>query len=247
MDWIYGIHTENEIIKYSSENITDFCILDGSKNPRLIELCNQAQKRGIKIRYLNNRDLSELVDGLHQGVAILCKPKPYLKENELLDLVKHYGEKAFILVLDGVTDPHNLGACLRSSLAAGVNAVVIPKARSAGLTPVVRKIACGAAEVIPIAMVPNLRRILLNMKDVGIWTIGASADAKTSLYDTDLSGPLALILGGEEKGLRQLTENHCDVLCKIPMKNNVESLNVSVASGIYLFEALRQRTMTISP
>ena len=126
MDWIYGIHTVNEIIKYSSENITDFCILDGSKNPRLIELCNQAQKRGIKIRYLNNRDLSELVDGPHQGVAILCKPKPYLKENELLDLVKHHGEKAFILVLDGVTDPHNLGACLRSSLAAGVNAVVIP-------------------------------------------------------------------------------------------------------------------------
>jgi len=147
----------------------------------------------------------------------------------------------FLLVLDGVQDPHNLGACLRTADAAGVQAVIVPRDRAAGITPVVRKVACGAAETVPVFTVTNLARSLRVLKEAGVWIFGASDDADRTLYDTDLRGPLALVLGGEGKGLRRLTRELCDYLVAIPMAGRVESLNVSVAAGVLLFEARRQR------
>jgi 23S rRNA (guanosine2251-2'-O)-methyltransferase len=147
----------------------------------------------------------------------------------------------FLLILDGVQDPHNLGACLRSADAAGVDAVILPKDRSAPLSATARKVACGAAETVPVIRVTNLARSLRAIRDAGVWLYGAAGDAQQSLYEADLSGPLALVLGGEGRGLRRLTREHCDVLMAIPMAGSVSSLNVSVATGICLFEARRQR------
>ncbi|HGX92090.1 MAG TPA: 23S rRNA (guanosine(2251)-2'-O)-methyltransferase RlmB, partial [Candidatus Tenderia sp.] len=147
----------------------------------------------------------------------------------------------FLLILDGVQDPHNLGACLRSADAAGVDAVIVPKDKAAGLTPVVRKVACGAAESVPFYQVTNLARTLRELQELGVWLVGAAGEADTTVYQADLKGSLAIVMGAEEKGLRRLTREHCDSLIKIPMAGTVESLNVSVATGICLFEAVRQR------
>lgn len=143
--------------------------------------------------------------------------------------------------MDSLTDPHNLGACMRSAEAAGVQAVIIPKDNAVGITPVVQKVSSGATELIPLIVVTNLSRTIKQLQDKGIWVIGAAGEAEDLLYDTDLSGPLALVMGAEEKGLRRLTRENCDTLVKIPMIGLVSSLNVSVATGVCLFEALRQR------
>ncbi|HHO68213.1 MAG TPA: 23S rRNA (guanosine(2251)-2'-O)-methyltransferase RlmB, partial [Gammaproteobacteria bacterium] len=151
----------------------------------------------------------------------------------------------FLLVLDGVQDPHNLGACLRSADAAGVHAVIVPRDRAAPLNGAARKVACGAADAVPLVRVTNLARTLRGLRDAGIWIYGAAGDAPQTLYEADLSGPLALVLGGEGKGLRRLTREHCDGLIAIPMAGSVSSLNVSVAAGICLFEARRQRAIGV--
>ncbi len=162
-------------------------------------------------------------------------------EDDLFDLLESLHEPPFLLVLDGVQDPHNLGACLRSADAAGVHAIIAPKDRAVALTDTVRKIACGAAEHLPFVMVTNLARTLNRLKEAGLWLVGTADDAKESLYDVDLTGPLALVMGAEGKGLRRLTRECCDFLVHIPMTGSVECLNVSVATGVCLFEAVRQR------
>jgi 23S rRNA (guanosine2251-2'-O)-methyltransferase len=167
-----------------------------------------------------------------------------LDENGLLDLVERIVGPPFLLVLDGVQDPHNLGACMRTAEAAGVHALVAPKDRAVALTETVSRIACGAAEKLPFAQVTNLARVLDQLKERGIWVIGAVSEAKESLYDVDLSGPLAMVMGFEGTGLRRLTREKCDSLVRIPMLGTIESLNVSVATGVCLFEAVRQRTKT---
>jgi len=151
------------------------------------------------------------------------------------------GNKALFLVLDGVTDPHNLGACLRSADGAGVHAVIVPKDNSVGLTPVVQKVACGAAESMPLVMVTNLTRTLEKLQQAGAWVVGAAGEADQFIYDLDLTGPLVLVMGAEGKGIRQLTRKQCDYLAKLPMAGEVSSLNVSVATGVCLFEVVRQR------
>ena len=159
------------------------------------------------------------------------------------DFLEALTEPAFLLVLDGVQDPHNLGACLRTADAAGVHAVIMPQDRAVGITPVVHKVACGAVESVPIFTVTNLARTLRQLRDAGIWIYGASDAADEELYGCDLQGPIALVLGSEGKGLRRLTREHCDHLLAIPMAGQVESLNVSVAAGVLLFEARRQRNL----
>ena len=159
----------------------------------------------------------------------------------LLQFVEQSEQPSLILVLDGVTDPHNLGACLRSADAAGVHAVVVPKDKSADLSPTVRKVACGAAEVVPFVRVTNLSRTLEALKERGVWLFGAAGEAEKSIYDNDLTGSMALVMGAEGAGLRRLTREHCDHLVKLPMAGSVSSLNVSVATGVCLFEAVRQR------
>ena len=240
-NWIYGINTVSEIVQSSPKRISEFCCLENSKNPRLNKLCSMAEDKGITVNFIDIGELNLRAKGNHQGVAVCCEMKETLSERDLLSLVKQHSADSLLLILDGINDPHNFGACLRSAHAAGAHAVVIPKARSVGVTPVVRKVACGAAEIVPIAVVPNLNRVIKRLKEEGIWIVGASSNSKAQLYDVDLKGPVGIILGGEEKGLRQSTERHCDIVCKIPMMNEVESLNVSVATGIYLFETLRQR------
>jgi len=162
-------------------------------------------------------------------------------EDDLFDILNSLQEPPFLLILDGVQDPHNLGACLRSADAAGVHAVIAPKDRAAPLTDTVRKVACGAAEHLPFVTLTNLARTLKRLKQAGLWLVGTADDAEQSLYEVDLKGPLALVMGAEGKGLRRLTRESCDFLVHIPMAGSVECLNVSVAAGVCLFEAARQR------
>jgi 23S rRNA (guanosine2251-2'-O)-methyltransferase len=177
----------------------------------------------------------------HQGVVARCRAAPERTEAELPAFLKDLPATAFLLVLDGVQDPHNLGACLRSADAAGVQAVIVPRDNSAPLTPAVRKVASGAAETVPLFRVANLARVLETLKSAGVWLVGAAGEAERDLYDIDLRGPLALVLGAEGTGLRRLTRDLCDHLARIPMTGSVGSLNVSVAAGVCLFEAVRQR------
>jgi 23S rRNA (guanosine2251-2'-O)-methyltransferase len=178
----------------------------------------------------------------HQGAIARLKPAGIQGEGFLDELLDKVGPQPFVLVLDGVQDPHNLGACLRSADAAGVHAVVVPRDRAAGLSPTVRKVASGAAETIPLVQVVNLARTLRHLKDRGLWLVGAAGEADKDLYTADFKGPLALVMGSEGEGLRRLTREACDFLVRIPMRGTVESLNVSVATGVLLFEAVRQRS-----
>jgi 23S rRNA (guanosine2251-2'-O)-methyltransferase len=178
----------------------------------------------------------------HQGVVAELAPRAGDPETQLEEALEALGDAPpLLLVLDGVTDPHNLGACLRSADAAGVAAVIVPRDRAAGLTPVVRKVAAGAAETVPLVQVVNLARTLRQLQQRGVWLVGTADDAPRTLYDIDCTGPVALVLGSEGEGMRRLTREACDELVSIPMQGAVESLNVSVAAGVVLFEAVRQR------
>lgn len=238
---VFGIHAVEAALKKS---IINELWLDASQKPnaRLSRLIDHAKRSKVTIARRSRQELDELAQGeRHQGVVAHLTETPAAKQQDLMSLIDSLGHPPFLLVLDGVTDPHNLGACLRSANAAGVDAVIVPKDKAVGLTPVVRKVACGAAETTPFYQVTNLARTLRDLQQAGVWLIGAAGDTDENLYQADLRGPLALVLGAEGTGLRRLTREHCDLLVKIPMAGTVESLNVSVATGICLFEALRQR------
>jgi len=185
--------------------------------------------------------LDEKAQGNHQGVAARAKPVQAKGENELLSQLDALDGAPLLLVLDTITDPHNLGACLRTADAAGVHAVIAPKDKAVGITATVSKVACGAAESVPFYQVTNLARTLKELQDRGIWLFGTAGEASESVYKTDLKGPIAIVMGAEGKGLRRLTREACDHLIHIPMAGDVSSLNVSVATGVCLFEAVRQR------
>ena len=241
---IFGIHAVMAALRRDATQINELYVAEGSrKNPRLCELIELAELAGLVAHYQSREALDDLVpDGVHQGVVAWCSASaPTVSEDDLVSLVEGLRVPALLLVLDGVQDPHNLGACLRSADAAGVHAVIAPKDRAVGLTPTVRKVACGGAESLPFVQVTNLARTLRELKDAGVWLVGATGDAPDSLYDTDLRGPIAMVMGAEEKGLRRLTQEQCDFLVHIPMAGSVASLNVSVATGVCLFEAVRQR------
>lgn len=249
MQTIYGLHAVQALLKGSPQQIRELFLLRGRKDQRLQKIISQAEKNNIPLHFAERRVLDEKVgdEGNHQGVVAVCAGKTevhdehYLKN--LLQALEQRGEAPFLLVLDGVTDPHNLGACLRSAGAAGVHAVIAPKDKSAGLTPTARKVACGAAEVLPFVTVTNLSRSLQMLQKAGVWIYGAAGEAQQDIYRSQLSGPLALVMGAEGSGLRRLTREHCDHLIKIPMAGEVSSLNVSVATGVCLFEAVRQRAL----
>ena len=169
---------------------------------------------------------------------------PLLDEDDLLVMLEKLAAPPFLLILDEINDPHNLGACLRTAAAAGVHAVVVPKDHSVSLTETVRRVACGGAEKVPFVRVTNLARTMKQLQEAGVWLVGAAGEASDNLFKTDLTGPLAIVMGSEGSGLRRLTRDNCDFLVSIPMSGAVESLNVSVATGICLFEALRQRQNT---
>jgi 23S rRNA (guanosine2251-2'-O)-methyltransferase len=208
---------------------------------KLAELERALAARGIALERVGRAELDRASDGgVHQGIVVEVAAAPEFSIGDFEALVVERGRKLRLLVLDGVEDPRNLGACLRTADAAGVDAVVVPKDHSAKLTAAAVKTSTGAAETVPVFRAPNLARALAWIKEAGVWVVGADAAAPRSLYQTKLATPVALVLGGEGRGVRRLTRDLCDELVHIPMAGSVESLNVSVATGIVLFELLRQ-------
>ncbi|MBL8260591.1 MAG: 23S rRNA (guanosine(2251)-2'-O)-methyltransferase RlmB [Candidatus Competibacteraceae bacterium] len=243
---IHGLHAVAAALKYEPDSIRGLWVERQRRDSRMQTLLAEAGQRGVPTHEAERAELDRLSGGArHQGViARVAAARPALAEGDLAEVLAALTEPALLLVLDGVQDPHNLGACLRSAAAAGVHAVIAPLDRAAGLNATVRKVACGAADSVPFVPVTNLARTLRNLRDRGIWLIGAAGEAERSLYETDLTAPTAIVLGAEEKGLRRLTRESCDRLARIPLaENGVESLNVSVAAGIFLFEARRQRRL----
>lgn len=239
----YGIHAVDVLLRRSPERIISLSVQSDRNDKRVQGLLSLAQNQGVSVTRVPKADLDAAVSERHQGVIVLIKPRQDeagVKERDLADFLNGI-DCPLVLVLDGVTDPHNLGACLRSADAAGVAAVIVPKDNSAELNAVARKVASGAAEVIPLIRVTNLARTLRSLKELGIWIVGTTGSADTLVFDQDLSIPTALVMGAEGPGMRRLTTEACDFLVKLPMAGDVSSLNVSVATGICLFEAVRQR------
>jgi 23S rRNA (guanosine2251-2'-O)-methyltransferase len=246
--WIAGINAVAAAVEHDAENVREVLIEAGAKNPRLVEIETAARRKDIDVRRVATQALDGVVGGLrHQGVVARYAAARTYSENDLQGLVEAAEGRALVLVLDGVQDPHNLGACLRSAAAAGATAVVFPKDKAVQVNATVRKTSAGAADSIPVVPATNLSRTLRDLQQMGVWIYGLAGEAQASLYSLDLRGNVALVLGGEADGLRRLTRENCDQLVTIPMPGaeggaGVESLNVSVAAGVTLFEAVRQRT-----
>lgn len=242
---VFGQHAVRQVFKNDISRVLELWVQEGRDEAKLQNLLNQAQQQGITIQRVAKKTLDKLSEnGHHQGIVIRCKKSsPLPIQTTVEEFLASLTVPPFLLVLDEVQDPHNLGACLRTADAAGIHAVIVPKNRACQLTPIVRKVASGAAEVVPLIQVTNLARTLRWLQEQNIWLVGADGESQTRLFDIPLTGSLALVLGAEGKGLRRLTRESCDVLVQIPMFGQVESLNVSVAAGICLYEAVRQRSV----
>ncbi len=239
---LIGIHSVESALSHTPGQLRAVRVAQESHSPRVRNLAARAGELGISVVMEPRALLERRCEGQrHQDIIADFAAENLLSEKDLDRVLDAIDGSPLLLVLDGIQDPHNLGACLRTAEAAGVHAVILPKDRCAGLTPVARRAASGAAEVLPILIVTNLARVLRRMKDKGVWLLGTSDQGKQSLYDAGLSGPMALVMGGEEKGMRRLTSELCDFLVQIPMHGSVSSLNVSVATGVCLFEMIRQR------
>ncbi len=241
--WIVGINPVEGALSNDAERVRELLVEQGQRNARVLELAERAKALKIPVNHRPREQLEKVAgEARHQGVAALYEAPPLAHENDLAALMERDGSDTLVLVLDGVTDPHNLGACLRSAAAAKVTAVIVPKDRAVGLTPVVRRASAGGADRVPLIAVTNLARTLRELKEAGVWITGLAGDTDTAIYGVDFRGPVALVLGGEGEGIRRLTRELCDFVAKIPMPGAMESLNVSVATGVVLFEALRQRS-----
>jgi 23S rRNA (guanosine2251-2'-O)-methyltransferase len=240
---IYGFHAVETALRHDPGNVRQVWIDTHSKNGRLRKLTLLARKEVLPVHASDNDKLDELAKtSKHQGIAAEYYVDSKTQSSDsLFDLLENLREPPLLLILDSVTDPHNLGACLRTAEGAGVHAVIVPKDNAADITPTVRKVACGAAEVMPFIRVTNLVRTMEALKEAGVWITGTSDKAHSDLYTTDLTGAAALAMGAEGKGLRPLVEKTCDTLVSIPMAGKVSSLNVSVATGVCLYEIVRQR------
>jgi 23S rRNA (guanosine2251-2'-O)-methyltransferase len=237
---LYGLHAVRAVLERRPQTLLAAKVLRDSSG-KLAELASAIAKRGIPVERVARSDLDRLTDGgVHQGIVVEVTAAAEFSIGDFEDLVVQRGRALRLLVLDGVEDPRNLGACLRTADAAGIDAVVVPKDHSAKLTPVAVKTSTGAAETVLVYRAPNLARALSWLKEAGVWVVGADGDAPRSLYETKLAPPVAMVLGGEGRGVRRLTRDLCDELVYIPMSGTVESLNVSVATGIVLFELKRQ-------
>lgn len=238
--FIYGFHAVVSRIRQNPKGVTEIYLHRERQDPRSRELLQLAEEQGVRVIFMERQRLDGMVgNDKHQGVV--AKVEAAQQYHDVFDVLEGVSEPALLLVLDGVQDPHNLGACLRVADAMGAHAVVVPKDRAAGLNATVRKVASGAAETVPLVTVTNLARSLREIKEAGVWVVGAAGEAQSDLFSTRLDGPTAWVLGAEGEGLRRLTRETCDQLVRIPMFGTVESLNVSVASGICLYETRRQR------
>ena len=237
---LFGFHAVGVRLKTAPKSVLEIFFEPTRRDARMRQFLERAKEAGVRLVEADGLRIAKLCGNHgHQGVA--ARVEAIAQVHSLDDLLDSLKQPALLLVLDGVTDPHNLGACLRVADGAGAHAVIAPKDHAVGVNATVAKVASGAAETMPYFMVTNLARTLGELKERNIWCIGASEDAPRSLYQADFKGPVALVLGAEGTGLRQLTRKTCDELIRIPMQGAVESLNVSVASGVCLYEALRQR------
>ncbi len=241
LEKVYGVHAVEALLRHHPKRVKQLWLAESRQDPRVQALVELAGLNRVPVGQKDRRELDEWAEGVHQGVVAEVSPSQVWGEAMLEELLDRREGSPLLLVLDGVTDPHNLGACLRTADAAGALAVIVPKDKSATLNATVRKVACGAAEVIPLVAVTNLARTLEKLQQRGLWTVGTAGEAEQELYQQDLTGPTVLIMGAEGKGMRRLTRDHCDYLVKLPMSGSVSSLNVSVAAGVCLFEAVRQR------
>lgn len=239
-EWIYGIHSVASVLKSQPHRLLRIHVQQGRHDERVQKVLDTAQREAIEIIRESRQQLDQLAHGNHQGIVAECRPGEQYDEAFLDVLAERHGKNLLLLVLDGVTDPHNLGACMRTAEAAGVHGVIIPRDNSASMTATVRKVAAGAAELVPLVVVTNLARTLKQLQQLGVWTIGAAGEATQSLYQAKLATPMALVMGAEGSGLRRLTKETCDDLISIPMIGETSSLNVSVATGVCLFEIVRQ-------
>ena len=243
---LFGFHAVGVRLKTAPTSIIEIYVDPSRRDARMKQFLDRVREAGVRMIEADSLRIAKLAGSHgHQGVAARVQPVQQARSlDDLLDQLEQGGAEApLLLVLDGVTDPHNLGACLRVADGAGAHAVIAPKDHACGINATVAKVASGAAETVPYFMVTNLARTLNELKERNIWCIGTSDDAPKTVYQVDLKGPVALVLGAEGDGMRQLTRKTCDELVSIPMKGAVESLNVSVASGVCLYEALRQRSL----
>ncbi|PVY78880.1 23S rRNA Gm-2251 2'-O-methyltransferase [Tamilnaduibacter salinus] len=238
--FVFGWHAVDAITREEPQRLKKVWIQKGRRDRRVGDVIRRLDDLGVSWEQVHRRELDQRVNGVHQGVVAAVAEARAWQENDLMDLIERT-EAPLLLVLDGVTDPHNLGACLRTAEAAGVLALVAPKDKSAPLNATARKVSSGAAETLPLVKVTNLARCLRRLQDAGLWVIGSAGEAGATLHQADFRGGVALVMGAEGKGMRRLTREHCDQLIRIPMVGAVESLNVSVATGVCLFEAVRQR------
>lgn len=238
---VFGLHAVQALLDRDPQRFQEVFILKGRDDRRLQPLVKALEAQGVVIQLASRQWLDSQVEGgVHQGIVAKVKAGRQYQENDLPDLLADL-TAPFLLILDGVTDPHNLGACLRSADAAGVHAVIVPRDRSAPLNATAKKVASGAAEHVLLIRVTNLARTMRLLQDANIWIVGTAGEADHDVYQSKLTGPIALVMGAEGEGMRRLTREHCDELISIPMAGSVSSLNVSVATGICLFEAVRQR------
>ncbi|MBB3191318.1 23S rRNA (guanosine(2251)-2'-O)-methyltransferase RlmB [Halomonas cerina] len=246
LEAVFGVHAVRALLD-RGEVPREVWVQEGSAGTRLAELVEVARQGGARLHARPRDELDRLAQGgSHQGIVAFATPLAFEGEASLWLRLEGWPHAAppLLLVLDGITDVHNFGACLRSADAAGVHGVIVPKDKAAPLNATVRKVACGAAESVPVYQVTNLARAMARLKELGIWITGTAGEAEASLFEADFTGPTAIVMGAEGKGMRRLTREACDGLVKLPMVGQVSSLNVSVATGICLFEAVRQRQAT---
>lgn len=247
LERVYGLHAVEALLRHHPKRVKQVWLAEGRGDPRVRVLLELAEQARVRVGQCERREMDAWVEGVHQGVVAEVSPSQVWGEAMLEELLDRAEGPPLLLVLDGVTDPHNLGACLRTADAAGALAVIVPKDKAATLNATVRKVACGAAEVVPLVAVTNLARSLEKLQQRGLWVVGTAGEAEQVIYAQDLTGPTVLVMGAEGKGMRRLTREHCDFLVRLPMTGSVSSLNVSVATGVCLFEALRQRQAATSP
>ena len=243
---LFGLHSVQAALDYSPKKIHKAWVDSGRQDKRLGQVVDDLLALGIEPEKVDKKRLDRFADGSnHQGIVIEVEMPGELSESDLKTAVENLSETALFLVLDNVQDPHNLGACLRTADATGVHGVIITKDNATGITPTVCKVASGAAETVPVYQVTNLSRTLRWLKGEGLWIMGAAGETAQTVYKTDFTVPMALVVGTEGKGLRRLTKEQCDELVSVPMLGQVESLNLSVATGVLLYEAVRQRLLAV--
>ncbi len=240
-EYLYGIHAIEKLIKQSPQAIFNLIVQKGPLNKRVQSIVDQAKKLGL-VTSQEPKSFFNKIDGVHQGIVAIVAKQAVLTEADLVQMIKNIPNPVF-LFLDEVQDPHNLGAILRSADATGVDAVIIPKHNSVGINATVRKVASGAVETVKLVAVSNLTRCIKDMQKAGMWVTGLAAETKNTIFDIDFKGSVGIVMGTEATGLRKLTKENCDYLASIPMRGSVESLNVSVAAGVVLYEVIRQRSL----